>query len=191
LKKRQIEEVLSLKKRQIEEEKALNLIKLRRYKLLKRKKEKDAIIFTVKVSKGKKAIIECLLNTKVVGVMYARKLKKFMDEKGVEKGVIVANSKYTAACKRDARKFDIELIPKHIPSFNIFKHMMVPKHEILPPEKAEILLKRYRIEAYQLPQIRAYDPAVIVIGAKVGDVIKITRKSLTAGKYIAYRHVVP
>lgn len=180
-----------MKGKQIEEVKALNLIELRRYELLKRKKEEDTIIFTVKVSRGRKAVIVCLLNKKVVGVVYARKLRKLIDTKGVEKGVIVANSRYTAACKRDARKFGIELIPRHFPSFNIFKHELVPKHEILPPEKAETLLEKYHIKAHQLPRIKANDAAIIAIGAKAGNIIKITRKSPTAGKYIAYRHVVP
>lgn len=180
-----------MREKPIEEIKARNLIKLRKYKLLKRKEEEDAITFVVKSYKGKKAVILCLLNKKVVGVMYARKLRKLMETIEVEKGVIVANARYTAACKREARKFGIEPIPRHFPSFNIFKHELVPKHEILPLEKAETLLKRYHIKAHQLPRIMESDVAIIAIGAKAGDVIKITRKSPTAGKYTAYRYVVP
>ena len=183
--------MIPLKRKPIEEEKALNLIKLRRYKLLKRKKEDDSIVFTVKVSRGKKAVIMCLLNKRVVGVAYARKLKKLMDAMKADKGLIVADSRYTSACKRDAKEFGIELIPRHFPSFNIFKHKLVPKHEIFPEEEVEILLQRYHVKAHQLPRIKACDTAVIAIGAKVGDIIKITRKSLTAGKYITYRYVIP
>ncbi|MFQ5836437.1 MAG: DNA-directed RNA polymerase subunit H [Candidatus Bathyarchaeia archaeon] len=77
------------------------------------------------------------------------------------------------------------------PSFNIFKHELVPKHEILPPEKAKELLDKYRAKPHQLPQIKASDIAVIAIGAKPGDVLKITRNSVTAGKYVSYRYVTP
>ena len=181
---------LPLKNQTIEERKTLNLIELRGYKLIKREEQEDAINFVVELSRGKKAVILCILNRKVVGVAFIRKLIKFIDAIGVEKGVIVANAKYTFASKKEARKHGIELIPRHFPAFNIFKHMLVPKHEILPPEKAKDLLKEHHIKPHQLPRIKASDIAVIAIGAKTGDIIKVTRKSPTAGKHIAYRFVV-
>ncbi len=175
----------------VEERKVLNLIELRGYKLIKREEQEDAINFIVKLSRGKKAVILCLLNRKVVGVLFVRKLRKFMDAIGVEKGVIVANARYTFASKREARKYGIELIPRRFPPFNIFKHKLVPKHEILPPEKVKDLLKELHIKPHQLPRIKASDVAVIAIGAKTGDIIKVTRKSLTAGKHVSYRFVAP
>jgi DNA-directed RNA polymerase subunit H (RpoH/RPB5) len=175
----------------IEERKTLNLIKLRAYKLIRREKQEDTINFIVKLRRGKKAVIWCMPNRKVVGVAIVRKLRKFMDAIEAEKGIIVANTRYTWASKREARKYSIELIPKRVPSFNIFKHKLVPKHEVLPPEKARDLLEKYHIKPYQLPRIKASDVAVIVIGAKPGDIIKITRKSPTAGKHITYRFVAP
>jgi len=129
-------------------------------------------------------------NRKVVGVAFVRNLRKLMDEIGVEKGVIVANVRYTWAAKREAKKYGIELIPKVFPPFSIFKHKLVPKHEILPPEKAKDLLEGYHIEPHQLPRIKASNVAVIAVGAKPGDIIKVTRKSPTARKHIAYRLVI-
>jgi DNA-directed RNA polymerase subunit H len=165
-------------------------MKLRGYKLIKREEQEDAINFMVKLPKGKKAVIVCILNRKVIGVAIVRKLRKLMDVIGVEKGVIVANVRYTWAAKREAKKYGIELIPRRFPSFNIFKHKLVPKHEILPPEKAKDLLEKHRIKPHQLPRIKASDVAAIAIGAKPGDIIKVTRKSPTAGKHIAYRLVI-
>ncbi|MEA2089140.1 MAG: DNA-directed RNA polymerase subunit RpoH/Rpb5 C-terminal domain-containing protein, partial [Thermoproteota archaeon] len=52
------------------------------------------------------------------------------------------------------------------------------------------LLKKYRIKPYQMPHIKVSDPVMRLIGAKRGDVIKITRKSATAGRTVAYRYVV-
>ncbi len=85
---------------------------------------------------------------------------------------------------------EIELIPSIFPAFNIFKHILVPKHEILAPEEKEELLAKYRVRPYQLPQIKASDPAVRAIGARPGDIVRISRESQTAGKYTAYRYVV-
>ncbi|MCW4053051.1 MAG: DNA-directed RNA polymerase subunit H [Candidatus Bathyarchaeota archaeon] len=76
------------------------------------------------------------------------------------------------------------------PAFNLFDHVLVPKHEILSPKEREELLAKYRVEPYQLPRIRVSDPAVIAVGAKTGDIVKIVRNSSTAGEYMAYRYVV-
>ncbi|MEM2130041.1 MAG: DNA-directed RNA polymerase subunit H [Candidatus Bathyarchaeia archaeon] len=81
-------------------------------------------------------------------------------------------------------------MPPNFPSFNIFSHNLVPKHEILSPEEKEAVLKEYRVQPYQLPLLRTSDPISKVIGARAGDLVKITRKSLTAGEYVSYRYVV-
>jgi len=52
------------------------------------------------------------------------------------------------------------------------------------------LVDRYRAEPFQFPWIKATDPIAIILGAKAGDVVKITQKSETAGKYDTYRYVV-
>ena len=74
--------------------------------------------------------------------------------------------------------------------FDILKHTLVPHHEILSAEEVEKLLKVYRVKKEDLPQILDTDPVVKAIGAKEGDVIKIIRRSPTAGVSIAYRLVV-
>ena len=74
--------------------------------------------------------------------------------------------------------------------FSILAHELVPEHVIASEKEVEEILKKYQCEKGQLPLIRTSDPAVKEIGAKSGDVIKIIRKSPTAGKAIAYRYVV-
>ena len=181
-----------MKPKTIEETKALNLLKLRGYKLKRREEEDGIISLLARIPKERKhVLIWCITNKKVVGVTYVRKLQKTLEVAKVEKGLIVANCRYTHAAKRNSKKYEIELIPKMFPSFNLFKHKLVPKHEILPHEEAKELLEKYRVKSYQLPHIMASDPAVIAIGAKIGDTLKITRKSPTAGKYVSYRYVIP
>ncbi|NVM03319.1 MAG: DNA-directed RNA polymerase subunit H [Candidatus Helarchaeota archaeon] len=70
---------------------------------------------------------------------------------------------------------------------NILEHEMVPKHEIISEEEANQILKKYRITPDQLPLIFNTDPVAMIIGAKPGDYIKVTRKSATAGLSIIYR----
>ena len=66
----------------------------------------------------------------------------------------------------------------------------VPFHEILSEKEKNALLAQYKVKPYQMPQIKSGDPAVKAIGAKPGDVLKITRKSTTAGEHVTYRYVV-
>ncbi|HID60727.1 MAG TPA: DNA-directed RNA polymerase subunit H [Hadesarchaea archaeon] len=74
--------------------------------------------------------------------------------------------------------------------FRVGRHVLVPKHEILPKNKADALLGRYKIQPHQLPLIKSSDPAAKEIGAKPGDILKITRDSPTAGIAVVYRYVV-
>jgi len=73
---------------------------------------------------------------------------------------------------------------------NILEHELVPRHEVVPPQEALELLRKLGIEPWQLPWISADDPVVKAIGAKPGDIIRIIRKSPTAGEFVAYRYVV-
>ena len=73
---------------------------------------------------------------------------------------------------------------------NVFEHELVPKHELLISVEVEDVLKLFRAKPYQLLHLKASDPAAQAIGAKPGDVVKVTRKSPTAGVAIVYRYVV-
>jgi len=73
---------------------------------------------------------------------------------------------------------------------NVIEHELVPKHEVLSPEEAIKVLKELGVRPDQLPYLRASDPVAVAIGAKPGDIVKITRKSPTAGKIVVYRFVI-
>ena len=177
-------------KETLEEGKTKILIKLRGYKLSKREELKNAISFTVKLKDKTKGLIWAIPTEGAVGVAYINQLKKAMEEADIERGIIVTSGRYTQAAKVNAKKKGIELIPRIFPSFNIFDHEFVPKHEILTAEEREKLVAEYKVQPYQLPRIKASDPALTAIGARSGDIVRVIRKSPTAGKYVAYRYVV-
>jgi DNA-directed RNA polymerase subunit H len=77
-----------------------------------------------------------------------------------------------------------------VTKFNVKDHEMVPEHVLLTPEECALMLKDFSIVAPQLPKIHVNDPAAKEIGAKVGDVIKVIRKSTTAKESIFYRLVI-
>ena len=73
---------------------------------------------------------------------------------------------------------------------DILKHKLAPDHSILSKTEANKVVKQLKIHQEQLPKIKADDPVVKEISAKSGDILKITRKSHTAGKFVTYRLVL-
>ena len=84
------------------------------------------------------------------------------------------------------------MVEKTLPSddFDIFESKLVPKHEILNEDEKRDLMAQYKVDAKQLPRIKANDPAAKRLGAKKGEVLRIIRKSPTAGDYKYFRIVV-
>ena len=69
-------------------------------------------------------------------------------------------------------------------------HVYIPKHDIMKKNEAAEVLKKFNCKPTQLPLILVTDPAIVGLGVKPGDMIKITRKSGTAGESLYYRYVV-
>ena len=69
-------------------------------------------------------------------------------------------------------------------------HVLVPKHEILSAEDKKEVLASFNATEEQFPFLFNIDPVVREIGAKPGDMVKITRISDTAGETTYYRFVV-
>jgi DNA-directed RNA polymerase subunit H len=74
--------------------------------------------------------------------------------------------------------------------FDVLSHQLVPKQEILSELEFEEVMKRFKINKEQLPRILVTDPCIKRIGAKIGNVIRITRNSQTAGVSEFFRIVV-
>ncbi|HEX9678340.1 DNA-directed RNA polymerase subunit H [Nitrososphaera sp.] len=72
----------------------------------------------------------------------------------------------------------------------ITNHSYQPKHQIIPKVEAEAVLKKYNAKPGQLPYILMSDKGIEDLDVRPGDIIKITRKSPTAGESVYYRYVV-
>ena len=75
-------------------------------------------------------------------------------------------------------------------AFDVMKHDLVPRHELLSDEDARAVLDKYGATPDQFPKIFASDAVARAVRAKPGNIIRIRRKSPTAGESIAYRYVV-
>ena len=73
---------------------------------------------------------------------------------------------------------------------DIRKHTLIPKHVKLSEKEKEEVLKKYKATIDDFPRILKRDAALQGINVKFGDMIKIVRKSSTAGHTVFYRVVV-
>ncbi len=74
---------------------------------------------------------------------------------------------------------------------NILNHELVPKHTILNEEQKTKVMKMYGIKKLnQFPKIFKSDPAIKLLKAKPGNLVKIIRKNDVTGESTYYRVIV-
>ena len=74
---------------------------------------------------------------------------------------------------------------------NQLQHDLIPKHELLSTEEKKSIIENLKMNNEKnLPHIFSDDPAIVHLEAKAGDLIRITRKSATAGQSTYYRLVL-
>ena len=91
--------------------------------------------------------------------------------------------------QRQRRKLRVSFFSIYTIVINPLKHVLVPKHEIVPEEEHKALMESmYIVSKAKFPQIKFHvDPITRCIGAVPGDIIKITRPSASSGVAIIYR----
>ncbi len=191
---------MTLEAESLEERRAALIIKYRGLEVENIEREGNRIYYYLRKN-GDRYVILCILGEKTIGISYIRDLKEKVEELGAVRGILIGGGHYTYSARSTVEKLNeeaeregrgrlIELIPPSLPAFDIFKHELVPMHEILSEEEKKKVLERYHVKPYQLPWIKASDPVAIILGAEPGDIIRIRSRSETAGEYISYRYVV-
>jgi len=128
-----------------------------------------------------------------VGIKHLKAFAQLLSEKNYYTGIYVTQTPPTSSA--------LKIIPSLLPTImeifreedllvNISKHELVPKHTLLSAEDKKRLLERYRLKETQLPRIRVDDPMAKYLGLRRGQVVKIIRRSETAGRYASYRWAI-
>lgn len=128
-----------------------------------------------------------------IGVKHLKAFAHLLGEGNYYTGIYVCQQAPTSA----ANKVIPTLLPTVLELFkeedllvNISRHELVPKHILLSQEEKRGLLERYRLKETQLPRIRVDDPMAKYLGLRRSQVVKIIRKSETAGRYASYRWAI-
>lgn len=74
--------------------------------------------------------------------------------------------------------------------FKVNDHILVPKHTKITEKEKKELFEKYSITLKEFPKILITDSAIQELNVKEGDIIRIERKSSTAGTSFFYRRVV-
>jgi DNA-directed RNA polymerase subunit H (RpoH/RPB5) len=75
-------------------------------------------------------------------------------------------------------------------AINTNTHRLVPKHIKLSETDKKKLFEQHHVDIKSLPKILVTDPAIEKLTLKSGDVVKVERKSRTAGTTNYYRVVI-
>jgi len=172
--------------------KTRSLLNLRAYKTTELLEYEDKfVLYPTKDKEGMtlKYVVWILKEARVVGIALLRDLTSNMDENEAQRGMLVGGTRYTPAGKKYAAGARIELVEGGYASFDLFEHELVPKHWIASDEEIELVLTHYKINKTQLPRIAFNDPAVKVLGALPGQILRIERESITSGSSYYYRLV--
>ncbi|SCV71613.1 BQ2448_3201 [Microbotryum intermedium] len=126
-----------------------------------------------------------------VGIKTMRKFINILEEQAIGKGIIIYKTNMTPSANKVISamqaQFMIEAFQESELLVNITHHTLVPKHEVLSTDEKKELLLKYRLKDTQLPRIQLSDPVSRYYGLRRGQVVKITRPSETAGRYVSYR----
>lgn len=128
-----------------------------------------------------------------IGIKQMRTFAQHISKHQFHTGILITQASITPA----AMKIVPVVLPSIIETFqeqdllvNITHHELVPKHVLLSAEEKKKLLERYRLKESQLPRIQTGDPVARYLGLRRGQVVKIIRKSETAGRYASYRWAI-
>ncbi|KAL8652650.1 MAG: hypothetical protein Q9210_002560 [Variospora velana] len=128
-----------------------------------------------------------------IGIKQMRAFAHHIDEHKFHTGIMITQASITSAAVKIMSAVTGHVIETFVETdllVNITHHELVPKHILMSAEEKKTLLDRYRLKESQLPRIQTSDPMAKYLGLRRGQVVKIIRKSETAGRYASYRWAI-
>ncbi|KAJ3411961.1 DNA-directed RNA polymerases II 24 kDa polypeptide (RNA polymerase II subunit 5) [Chytridiales sp. JEL 0842] len=153
--------------------------------------DRSSLTFLVEHKDEHDQLLVFFTEDETVGIKPIKKICERMISQSIMKAILIYQKNLTPSAHKVihemAPKYHLEIFQEGELLINITHHVLVPKHVVLSKEEKSTLLARYRLKETQLPRIQPNDPVARYYGLKRGQVVKITRPSETAGKYVTYR----
>ena len=147
----------------------------------------DQLVFTIDDKKFGIKFVSNFLTT----IKKEASIENFLEKNADVHKFVIINRLSDRAVKQILEYKNTEVFTMDELLIVVIDHYLVPLHILLSPEEKENYLTTFNHQIRDMKKILLNDPIAKFYGAKVGDMFKIIRPSITAGKDIDYRIVIP
>jgi len=147
----------------------------------------DQLVFTIDDKKFGIKFVSNFLTT----IKKEASIENFLEKNSDVHKFVIINRLSDRAVKQILEYKNTEVFTMDELLIVVIDHYLVPQHILLSPEEKENYLTTFNHQIRDMKKILLNDPIAKFYGAKVGDMFKIIRPSITAGKDIDYRIVIP
>ena len=147
----------------------------------------DQILFTIDDKKFGIKFVSNFLTT----IKKEASIENFLEKNADVHKFVIINRLSDRAVKQILEHKNTEVFTMDELLIVVIDHYLVPQHILLSSDEKENYLTIFNHQIRDMKKILLNDPIAKFYGAKVGDMFKIIRPSITAGKDIDYRIVIP
>jgi len=120
------------------------------------------------------------------------RIRKLLDPvEGITNYLVIVNVLPASAAMKSIDELPIrpEIFEARRLLFNISRHALVPRHEPVRDEaEIQALLQKFMLKSrFHLPIIYAHDAMARYLALRHGQLVRVTRRSPTAGVHVVYR----
>ena len=147
----------------------------------------DQMLFTIDDKKFGIKFVSNFLTT----IKKEASIENFLEKNSDVHKFVIINRHSDRAVKQILENKNTEVFTMDELLIVVIDHYLVPQHILLSSDEKENYLTIFNHQIRDMKKILLNDPIAKFYGAKVGDMFKIIRPSITAGKDIDYRIVIP
>ena len=147
----------------------------------------DQMLFTIDDKKFGIKFVSNFLTT----IKKEASIENFLEKNSDVDKFVIINRLSDRAVKQILEHKNTEVFTMDELLIVVIDHYLVPQHILLSSDEKENYLTIFNHQIRDMKKILLNDPIAKFYGAKVGDMFKIIRPSITAGKDIDYRIVIP
>lgn len=137
--------------------------------------EEKVTVFYIQNSKNKQG------EKAKIGTADMKQFVELIHHENIKHLIIISETEMTTDVRKNVDELDsvrIELFIYDHMTYNVTKHMLVPKHRMMTKKEAKDFLQNNKLTIGTLRQIRNNDPIVNYYGAPPGTIFEITRTNL-------------